>query len=52
MGCAVFVLDLCHMGILLEIMMGPNVENGLLHHGSCESRSIIAGLKEHNLKTK
>ena len=52
MGCDIFVLDLCHMGILLEIMMGPNLENGLLHHGLCESRSIIIGLREQNLKTR
>ena len=40
MGCAMFVLDLCHMGILLEIMMGPNLENGLLHHGLCNTRAF------------
>lgn len=52
MGCVVSVLDLCHMGILLEIVMGPNAENCLLHHGLCESSSVIAGLREHNLKTR
>lgn len=50
--CAVSVLDLCHMGILLETVMGLNAENGLLHHGLCESNSVIAGLREHNFKTR
>ena len=50
--CAVSVLDLCHMGILLETVMGLNAENGFLHHGLCESNSAIAGLREHNYKTR
>lgn len=50
--CAVSVLDLCHIGILLETVMGLNAENGLLHHGLCESNSVIAGLREHNFKTR
>ncbi|OVA15456.1 Kinesin [Macleaya cordata] len=50
--CAVSVLHLCHMGVLLEAVTGLNAENGLLHHGLCESNSVIADLKEHNFKAK
>ncbi|KAG4949338.1 hypothetical protein JHK84_042798 [Glycine max] len=50
--CAMFVLHLCHMGILLETITGMHVENGLLSHGLCESNSIISDLKEHNYRTK
>ncbi|KAJ4830100.1 hypothetical protein Tsubulata_017786 [Turnera subulata] len=47
---AVSVLHLCHMGILLETLTGLNAENGLLQHGLSESNSVIADLREHNLK--
>lgn len=50
--CAVSVLHLCHMGILLETVMGLNAENGLLQHGLCESNSLIADLKQHNTKSR
>ncbi|KAK9286730.1 hypothetical protein L1049_015133 [Liquidambar formosana] len=50
--CAVSVLHLCHMGILLETVTGLNAEKGLLHHGLCESNSVIAELKEHNFKSR
>ncbi|XP_042507685.1 kinesin-like protein KIN-12D isoform X2 [Macadamia integrifolia] len=50
--CAVSVLHLCHMGILLETVTGLNAENGLLHHGLCESTSVIANLRDHNLKSE
>uniref|UniRef100_A0A0A0LIU9 Kinesin motor domain-containing protein n=1 Tax=Cucumis sativus TaxID=3659 RepID=A0A0A0LIU9_CUCSA len=50
--CAISVLHLCHMGILLETVMGLNAENGLLQHGLCESDAAVAGLREQNLKTK
>ncbi|XP_022148525.1 kinesin-like protein KIN-12D isoform X2 [Momordica charantia] len=50
--CAISVLHLCHMGILLETVMGLNAENGLLHHGLCESDVAVAGLREQNLKSK
>lgn len=50
--CAVSVLHLCHMGILLETANGLNAENGLLHHGLCESNSIISELREHNLRSR
>lgn len=50
--CAVSVLHLCHMGILLETVNGLNAENGLLHHGLCESNSVISELQEHNLKSR
>jgi kinesin family protein 15 len=49
---AVSVLHLCHMGILLETVTGLNAENGLLQHGLCESNSIMADLREHNVKSK
>ncbi|KAF9600599.1 hypothetical protein IFM89_011128 [Coptis chinensis] len=50
--CAMSVLHLCHMGVLLEAVNGLNAENGLLHHGLCESNSIVADLKEHNIKAR
>ncbi|KAJ4965860.1 hypothetical protein NE237_017709 [Protea cynaroides] len=50
--CAVSVLHLCHMGILLETVTGLNAENGLLHHGLCESSSVIAYFRDHNLKSE
>ncbi|PIA56121.1 hypothetical protein AQUCO_00700460v1 [Aquilegia coerulea] len=50
--CAVSVLHLCHMGVLLEAVNGMNAENGLLHHGLCESNSHIVDLKEQNTKTR
>lgn len=50
--CAVSVLHLCHMGIFLETANGLNAENGLLHHGLCESNSIISELQEHNLRSR
>ncbi|KAL3814192.1 hypothetical protein ACJIZ3_015460 [Penstemon smallii] len=50
--CAVSVLHLCHMGILLETANGLNAENGLLHHGLCESNSVISELREHKLKSR
>ncbi|KAL8554411.1 hypothetical protein ACS0TY_002561 [Phlomoides rotata] len=50
--CAVSVLHLCHMGILLETANGLHAENGLLHHGICESNSIISNLREHNLRSR
>ncbi|XP_059645790.1 kinesin-like protein KIN-12F, partial [Cornus florida] len=50
--CAVSVLHLCHMGILLETVTGLNAENGLLHHGLCESASVISELREHNFKSR
>lgn len=50
--CAVSVLHLCHIGILLEAVTGLNAENSFLHHGLCESNSIIADLKEHNFRAK
>lgn len=50
--CAVSVLHLCNMGILLETANGLNAENGLLHHGICESNSIISNLREHNLRSR
>ncbi|KAL0334808.1 UNVERIFIED_CONTAM: Kinesin-like protein KIN-12D [Sesamum radiatum] len=50
--CAVSVLHLCHMGILLETANGLNAENGLLHHGLCESNSIIFELREHNFRSR
>lgn len=50
--CAVSVLHLCHMGILLETANGLNAENGLLHHGLCESNSVISELQEHNSRSR
>ncbi|XP_011088306.1 kinesin-like protein KIN-12D [Sesamum indicum] len=50
--CAVSVLHLCHMGILLETANGLNAENGLLHHGLCESNSMISELREHNFRSR
>ncbi|KAI3978944.1 hypothetical protein MKX01_016119 [Papaver californicum] len=50
--CTVSVLHLCHVGVLLEAVIGLNAENGLLHHGVCESTTIIADLKEHNLRAR
>ncbi|XP_019702656.1 kinesin-like protein KIN-12F isoform X1 [Elaeis guineensis] len=50
--CAVSVLHLCHMGILLERLTGLNAENGFLHRGLSESNSVIADLREHNIKAK
>ncbi|KAG6408884.1 hypothetical protein SASPL_131910 [Salvia splendens] len=50
--CAVSVLHLCHMGILLETANGLNAENGLLHHGLCESNSSISELREHNFRSR
>ncbi|GMH13425.1 hypothetical protein Nepgr_015266 [Nepenthes gracilis] len=50
--CAVSVLHFCHMGILLEAVNGFNTENSLLHHGICESNSIISDLREHNMKSR
>ncbi|XP_026456859.1 kinesin-like protein KIN-12D isoform X2 [Papaver somniferum] len=50
--CAVSVLHLCHVGVLLEAVIGLNAENGLLHHGVCESTTLIADLKEHNLRAR
>ncbi|KAF5198808.1 Kinesin-like protein kin-12f, partial [Thalictrum thalictroides] len=50
--CAVSVLHLCHMGVLLEAVNGLNSENGLLHHGLCESNSHMVDLKEQNIKTR
>ncbi|KAJ0980308.1 hypothetical protein J5N97_008563 [Dioscorea zingiberensis] len=50
--CAVSVLHLCHMGILLERLTGLNAENCFLSHGLCESNSVIADLREHNVRAK
>ncbi|KAL5984870.1 hypothetical protein ACLOJK_041828 [Asimina triloba] len=50
--CAVSVLHLCHIGIFLETVTGLNAENSFLHHGLCESNSVIADLREHNFKAK
>ncbi|XP_023879431.2 kinesin-like protein KIN-12D [Quercus suber] len=50
--CAVSVLHLCHMGILLETVTGLNAENGLLQNGVCVSNSVIADLREHNIKSR
>ncbi|KAI3847328.1 hypothetical protein MKW92_005569 [Papaver armeniacum] len=50
--CAVSVLHLCHVGVLLEAVIGLNAENGLLHHGVGESTTLIADLKEHNLRAR
>ncbi|XP_077215305.1 phragmoplast orienting kinesin 2 isoform X2 [Tasmannia lanceolata] len=50
--CAMSVLHHCHIGILLESVTGLNAENGFLHHGLCESNSVIAELREHNFRTK
>ncbi|KAM7474929.1 hypothetical protein LguiB_022172 [Lonicera macranthoides] len=50
--CALSVLHLCHMGILLETVTGLNAENGFLHHGLCESNSVISELREHNCKSR
>lgn len=50
--CAVSVLHLCHMGILLETVNGLNAENSLLHHGLCESNSVISELQEHNVRSR
>ncbi|XP_017698849.2 kinesin-like protein KIN-12F [Phoenix dactylifera] len=50
--CAVSVLHLCHMGILLERLTGLNAENDFLHRGLSESNSVIADLREHNIKAK
>ncbi|KAJ4963751.1 hypothetical protein NE237_023690 [Protea cynaroides] len=50
--CAVSVLHICHIGILLEMVTGLNAENGLLHHGLCESTSFISDLRDHNLKSE
>ncbi|XP_057966007.1 kinesin-like protein KIN-12F [Malania oleifera] len=50
--CAVSALHLCHMGILLETVTGLNAENGLLHHGLCESHSVIADLRQRNVKSR
>ncbi|KZV17756.1 phragmoplast orienting kinesin 2 [Dorcoceras hygrometricum] len=50
--CAVSVLHLCHMGILLETANGLNVQNGFLHHGLCESNSIVSELREQNSRSR
>ncbi|XP_073158747.1 kinesin-like protein KIN-12D [Henckelia pumila] len=50
--CAVSVLHLCHMGILLETANGLNVENGFLHHGLCESKSVVSELREQNSRSR
>nr|GMC78383.1 kinesin-like protein KIN-12D [Ipomoea batatas] len=50
--CAVSTFHLCHSGILLEAVNGFNAENGLLHHGLCESNSVITELREHNFKAR
>ncbi|CAN6449393.1 unnamed protein product [Victoria cruziana] len=50
--CAVSIMHLCHMGIFLEAITGLNAEIGFLHHGLSESNTIIANLREHNLRTK
>ncbi|KAJ0935722.1 putative plus-end-directed kinesin ATPase [Helianthus annuus] len=50
--CVVSVLRVCHMGILLEMVTGLNAENGLLHHGLCESSSLVSQLREHNCKSR
>ncbi|XP_020273285.1 kinesin-like protein KIN-12F isoform X2 [Asparagus officinalis] len=50
--CAVSVLHLCHMGILLERVTGLNAENVFLYNGWCDSKSVIADLKNHNSKAK
>ncbi|XP_039139825.1 kinesin-like protein KIN-12F [Dioscorea cayenensis subsp. rotundata] len=50
--CAVSVLHLCHMGILLERLTGLNAENCFLSRGLCESNSVIADLREHNVRAK
>ncbi|GAA0148068.1 hypothetical protein LIER_07608 [Lithospermum erythrorhizon] len=50
--CAVSVLHLCHFGVLLETVNGLNAENGLLHHGLCESNALISELKEHNSNSR
>lgn len=49
--CAISVLHLCHMGILLETANGLNAENGLLHHGLCESNAAVSELREHNFRS-
>ncbi|KAM2008253.1 hypothetical protein EV1_003075 [Malus domestica] len=50
--CAVSVLHLCHMGIFLETVTGLNAENGLLQHGICESSTLIADLRQHNVRSQ
>ncbi|KAD4179211.1 hypothetical protein E3N88_27802 [Mikania micrantha] len=50
--CAVSVLRVCHMGILLEMITGLNAENRLLHHGLCESSSLVSQLRKHNCKSR
>ncbi|XP_031480769.1 kinesin-like protein KIN-12F isoform X2 [Nymphaea colorata] len=50
--CAVSVLHLCHMGIFLEAVTGLNAEIGFLDHGLSESNTVIASLRENNLRAK
>ncbi|XP_020525578.1 kinesin-like protein KIN-12F isoform X2 [Amborella trichopoda] len=50
--CAVSVLHLCHMGILLQTVTGLNAEIGFINHGLCESNSLVANLRDLNLKAK
>jgi len=50
--CALSVLHLCHMGVLVEAVTGLNTENGLLHHGICESNAVISNLRRRNIKSK
>ncbi|CAA6667488.1 unnamed protein product [Spirodela intermedia] len=48
--CAVSVLNLCHLGIMLEVITGLNAENGFLHCGMLESNAVMADLREHNVR--
>ncbi|KAJ8441930.1 hypothetical protein Cgig2_020075 [Carnegiea gigantea] len=50
--CALSVLHLCHMGVLMEAVTGLNTENGLLHHGICESNAVISDLRKRNIISK
>nr|XP_043629351.1 kinesin-like protein KIN-12F [Erigeron canadensis] len=50
--CAVSVLSECHVGILQETVTGLDTENGLLHHGLCESNSLASQLMEQNCKSR
>jgi kinesin family member 15 len=46
------VLHQCHMGVLLERIMGLNAENDFLQRGLCNSNSLITELREINDKAK
>ncbi|CAM0949200.1 unnamed protein product [Alopecurus aequalis] len=50
--CAVSVLNLCHMGILLERISVLHAQNSSLQRGICESNSLISTLPAHNDKAK